>query len=79
MTVGHYGGGLHWWNVLDENKIPFQKVWKALARLTISAVDSVDYLRNNGHVWTNSLSHKSVPPLDHDSCIQPFPKMHHLH
>ncbi|CAI7655065.1 unnamed protein product [Penicillium discolor] len=25
LLMGHYGGGLHWWNVLDENKIPFQK------------------------------------------------------
>ncbi|KAJ5384451.1 hypothetical protein N7517_002362 [Penicillium concentricum] len=25
LLMGHYGGGLHWWDVPDENKIPFQK------------------------------------------------------
>ncbi|KAK4871311.1 hypothetical protein LT330_000548 [Penicillium expansum] len=25
LLMGHYGGGLHWWDVPDENKIPYQK------------------------------------------------------
>ncbi|QQK41040.1 integral membrane protein [Penicillium digitatum] len=25
LLMGHYGGGLHWWDVPDEKKIPFQK------------------------------------------------------
>ncbi|KAJ5616245.1 hypothetical protein N7537_001359 [Penicillium hordei] len=25
LLMGYYGGGLHWWDVQDENKIPFQK------------------------------------------------------
>jgi hypothetical protein len=78
-TVGSYGGGLHWSDVPDENKIPFFKVCKALERLILQTSDSLDYIRNNGHVWADSLSHKSVAPLDHGSRIQSLPKMRHVH
>lgn len=57
----------------------FSKGIQSTCTLDHSNANSLDYLCNHGHVWTNSLSHKSVPPLDHDSCIQSLPKIRHLH
>lgn len=77
-TVGHYGGGLHWSDVAEEDKIPFQKVSKSQPRAE-AMPDPPDHLRHHGHVRTNSLPHKNLSTLDHDTSIQPLPKMRHLY
>ena len=40
---------------------------------------ALDCLRNYGHIRSSGLPHQTVPPLDHDPCIQPVPQSRHLH
>jgi hypothetical protein len=63
--VGHYGGGLHWSEVHEQDRIPFQKVRGTLLHDT-QKTNNVDHLRDNGHVRTNRLPNESLSTLDHD-------------
>lgn len=81
--MGSYGGGMHMSDVPDEDIIPFQKVcYQSSVFITCDRILSscaVDCLRNHGHIRSSRLPHQTVPPLDHDPCIQPIPQSRHLH